>query len=98
LVLKLALGSLIKSIGCPIVQFTKINHLISDTINVSGTKHNNVKKLKGLKKRTQNIGMGLSIRYKTFSNNKVVVPNCIVVNPIINSLKELNIFNKGEID
>lgn len=70
---------------------------IGDTLILNGTTYTNVLKLKGLDQRLKQIGMRVSIDYKTISSNKIITSGCTVATPITYPLKELFIINQGEI-
>jgi hypothetical protein len=70
---------------------------IGDTLFLNGITYTNVLKLKGLDQRLRQIGMRVSIDYKTITANRVTTTGCTVASPIIYSLKEIFIINQFEI-
>ena len=70
---------------------------IGDTLTLNGITYTNVLKVKGLGERLRQIGMRVSIDYKTITPVKVVTSGCSVANPITYALKEMFIINQGEI-
>lgn len=70
---------------------------VGDTLTLNGTTYTNVLKLKGLSPRLRQIGMRVSIDYKTISNAKVITSGCTVATPVTYLLKEITIINQFEI-
>ncbi len=68
-----------------------------DTITINTTIFTNVVKVKGLDQRLKQIGMTISLDFKTVTPNKVETAGCGVANPEIYKLKELFIINQFEI-
>jgi hypothetical protein len=68
-----------------------------DTITINNTTFRNVVKVKGLDQRLKQIGMAVSVDFKTVTSNKVETTGCSVQNPVTFRLKELFIINQGEI-
>lgn len=70
---------------------------IGDTLVLNGTTFTNVLKVKELGARLKQIGMSVSIDYKTISSNKIITTGCTETNSITYPLKEIFIINQGEI-
>jgi hypothetical protein len=70
---------------------------VGDTLVLNGTIYTNVLKLKGLDPRLKQIGMRVSIDYKTITPNKIITTGCTAASPITYALKEIFIINQGEI-
>jgi len=68
-----------------------------DTLTLNGGVYTNVVKLKGLDQRLKQVGIRVSIDFKTVTPDKVITSGCGVASPITYSLKELFIINQGEI-
>ena len=68
-----------------------------DTITINNTTFRNVVKVKGLDQRLKQIGITVSLDFKTVTANKVETIGCGVANPVTYKLKELVIINQGEI-
>lgn len=68
-----------------------------DTLVLNGVTYTNVVKVKGLAEELKQIGMRVSLDFKTITPHKVVTTGCTVANPITYNLKELFIINQGEI-
>lgn len=70
---------------------------VGDTLMLNGITYANVLKLKGLDQRLQQIGMRVSIDYRTITSNKITTTGCTVSSPVTYALKEIFIINQGEI-
>jgi hypothetical protein len=68
-----------------------------DTLVLNGTTYTNVIKTKGLDQRLKQIGMKVSLDFKTVTPDKVETTGCSVTNPVTYRLKELFIINQFEI-
>ena len=68
-----------------------------DSLRLNGVNYTNVVKLKGLGPLLQQIGMRVSLDFKTITPDKVITTGCSVTNPSTYPLKELFIINQGEI-
>ena len=68
-----------------------------DTITINNTTFTNVVKVKGLDQCLKQIGMTVSLDFKTVTPNKVETTGCGVAIPMTYKLKELFIINQGEI-
>jgi hypothetical protein len=64
---------------------------------LNGTTYTNVIKTKGLDQRLKQIGMKVSLDFKTVTPDKVETTGCSVTNPVTYRLKELFIINQFEI-
>jgi hypothetical protein len=70
---------------------------VGDPLTINGTTYTNVLKVKGLDPKLKQIGMRISIDYRTISNSNIITAACTVVTPITYQLKEIFIINQGEI-
>lgn len=68
-----------------------------DTLTLNSITYKNVIKTKGLNARLKQIGMTVSLDFKTVTPNKIETTGCIVTTPVTYRLKELFIINQGEI-
>jgi hypothetical protein len=68
-----------------------------DTLTLNGVIYTNVVKTKGLSERLKEIGMRVSIDFKTITPTKVTTSGCDLSNPVTYGLKELYIINQFEI-
>lgn len=70
---------------------------IGDTLVLNSTTYTNVIKTKGLHANLKQVGMRVSLDFKTVTPNRVETTGCNVANPITYKLKELFIINQFEI-
>ncbi|MFC0773978.1 hypothetical protein [Terrimonas alba] len=70
---------------------------LGDTLTLNGITYTNVLKLKGLDQRLKQIGMRVSIDYRTITPSKITTTGCTVTFPVTYSLKEIFIIHQGEI-
>ena len=68
-----------------------------DTLILSGITYTNVVKVKTLDQRLKQIGMKVSLDFKTVTPNKIITSGCNVSNPVTYVLKVLFIINQFEI-
>jgi hypothetical protein len=68
-----------------------------DTLLLQGRTYTNVIKTNGLNERLKQIGMTVSLDFKTITANKVLAAGCTLSNSVIYNLKELFIINQFEI-
>lgn len=68
-----------------------------DTLFLNGRTNTNVVKVKGLDSSLKQIGIAVSLDFKTITSDKVQTTSCTVSNPITYNLKELFIINQFEI-
>ena len=68
-----------------------------DTLVLNGRTYTNVIKTIGLDQRLKQIGMTVSLDFKTITSDKIHTIGCTVANPITYDLKELFIINQFEI-
>lgn len=68
-----------------------------DTLSLNGATYTNVIKTKDLDTRLKELGMKVSLDYKSITPNKAETTGCDVANPVTYRLKELTIENQGEI-
>ena len=68
-----------------------------DTLILNGRTYTNVIKTKGLVQQLKQIGISVSLDFKTITSNRVQTTGCTVINPITFNLKELFVINQGEI-
>ncbi|MBI1780308.1 MAG: hypothetical protein HYR66_02920 [Sphingobacteriales bacterium] len=70
---------------------------VGDTLILNGTTYTNVLKVKGLATGLKQIGMRVSIDYKTITSNKVITTGCTITSPVTYPLRELFSINQFEI-
>lgn len=70
---------------------------IGDTLVLNGVVYTNVLKVKGLDPQLKQIGMRVSIDYKTISTAKIITTGCSVSTPVTYPLKEIFILHQFEI-
>lgn len=64
---------------------------IGDTLTLNGITYTNVVKVKGLEQRLKQIGMRVSIDYKSISKSVIMVTYCDVATSVTYALKEIYI-------
>jgi hypothetical protein len=68
-----------------------------DTLTLNGTTYTNVLKTKDLSPQLKQIGLKVSIDYKTITSNKIQTAGCNATNPQTYLIKEIFIINQGRI-
>lgn len=68
-----------------------------DSLTLNNVNYTNVVKLKGLDQRLRQIGMRVSIDFKTITPGKIITTGCNVASPTTYALKEIIIIHQGEI-
>jgi hypothetical protein len=70
---------------------------VGDTLVLNSVTYTNVLKTKDLAQQLKQIGLRVSIDYKTISTNKIQTTGCNIVTPTTYLLREIFIINQGEI-
>ena len=70
---------------------------VGDTLVLNGITYTNVLKVKELDPKLKEIGMKVSIDYKTITPIKVITTACTIANPLTYPLKEIFIIYQFEI-